>query len=65
MITEQKFRKHQTIMVKPTGAAIRPARIVTVTSQTSLVVSLGKGNTATVTVAANSSKTSKARLASE
>ena len=65
MITEQKFRKGQTIMVKPTSAAIRPARIVTVTSQTSLVVSLGKGNTATVTVASNSAKTSKARLASQ
>ncbi len=65
MITEQKFRKGQTINVKPTGGALRPARIVTVTSQTSLVVYLGKGNTATVAVAANSNKTSKARLASQ
>jgi hypothetical protein len=65
MITEQKFRKNQTIMVKPTNGAVRPARIVTVTSQTSLVVSLGKGNTATVTVAQNTGKTTKPRLASE
>ena len=65
MITEQKFRKGQTIMVKPTSGAMRPARIVTVTSQTSLVVFLGKGNTATVTVAANSNKTGTPRLASQ
>lgn len=65
MITEQKFRKGQTIMVKPTDAAIRPARIISVTNQTTLVVSLNKGNTATVTVAQNTAKTSKPRLASQ
>jgi len=59
-----KFRKGDTIMVKPTSGAIRPARIATVTSQTSLVVVYGKGNKATVTVAA-SSKTGKHKLASE
>jgi hypothetical protein len=65
MITEQKFRKNQTIMVKPTNGAIRPARIVSVTNQTTLVVSLNQGNTATVTVAANSNKTNTPRLASQ
>jgi hypothetical protein len=65
MITEQKFRKNQTIMVKPTNGQLRPARIVTVNSQSSLVVSLNQGNTATVTVAANSNKTNTPRLASQ
>jgi hypothetical protein len=65
MITEQKFRKGQTIMVKPTSGGLRPARIASVTSQTSLVVVYNKGNKATVTVAANSSKSSKGRVASE
>jgi hypothetical protein len=65
MITEQKFRKNQTIMVKPTSGALRPARIASVTSQTELVVVYGKGNKATVTVAQNTGKTSKPRLASE
>jgi hypothetical protein len=65
MITEKKFRKGQTINVKPTGGALRPARIVTVTSQSALVVYLGKGNTASVTVAANTNKTGTPRLASQ
>jgi hypothetical protein len=60
-----KFRKGQTIMVKPTSGVIRPARIASVTSQTSLVVVYNKGNKATVTVAANSSKTHTPKLASE
>jgi hypothetical protein len=60
-----KFRKGQTIMVKPTSGAIRPARIASVTSQTSLVVVYNKGNKATVTVAANSGKTHAPKLASE
>jgi len=65
MITEQKFRKGQTIMVKPTSGALRPARIASVTNQTTLVVVYGKGNKATVTVAQNTGKTTKPRLASE
>lgn len=65
MITEHKFRKGQTINVKPTAGPLRPARIVSVTNQTTLVVSLNKGNTATVTVAQNTGKTSKPRLASQ
>ena len=65
MITEQKFRKGQTIMVKPTSGVLRPARIASVTSQTSLVVVYGKGDKATVTVAQNTGKASKPRLASE
>ena len=60
-----KYRKNQTIMAKPTAGAIRPCRIATVNSQTSLVVVYGKGNKATVTVAANSSKTHTPKLASE
>jgi hypothetical protein len=60
-----KYRKGQTILVKPTSGAIRPARIASVTSQTSLVVVYNKGNKATVTVAANSSKTHTPKLASE
>lgn len=59
-----KFRKGQTIMAKPTNGAIRPVRIASVTNQTTLVVVYGKGNKATVTVAA-SSKTGKQKLASE
>lgn len=65
MITEQKFRKGQTIMVKPTNGGLRPARIASVTNQTTLVVVYNKGNKATVTVAQNANKTSKPRLASE
>ena len=60
-----KFRKGQTIMVKPTNGAVRPARIASVSSQTSLVVIYGKNTKATVTVAANSSKTHTPKLASE
>jgi len=60
-----KFRKGQTIMVKPTDGSVRPARIASVTSQTSLVVVYNKGNKATVTVASNSGKTHTPKLASE
>ena len=60
-----KFRKGQTIMVKPTNGAVRPARIASVSSQTSLVVVYGKNAKATVTVAANSGKTHTPKLASE
>jgi hypothetical protein len=60
-----KYRKNQTIFVKPTSGAVRPARITSVTSQTSLTVSYNKGATATVTVAANSGKTHTPKLASE
>jgi hypothetical protein len=60
-----KYRKGQTVMVKPTSGAIRPARIASVTSQTSMVVVYNKGNKATVTVAANSNKTHTPKLASE
>lgn len=60
-----KYREGDTIMVKPTSGAIRPARIATVTTQTSLVVIYGKGNKATVTVAANSGKAHTPKLASE
>lgn len=61
----RKIRKGDTIMVKPTNGAIRPARVAKVNSQTSLVVSYNKNNKATVTVAANASKTHTPKLASE
>ena len=60
-----KYRKGQTVLVKPTSGAVRPARIASVTSQTSFVVVYGKGNKATVTVASNSGKSHTPKLASE
>lgn len=60
-----KLRKNQTIWAKPTSGAIRPCRIISVTSQTSVVVSYGKGAKATVAIAANSGKTHGPKLASE